>query len=128
MTTSTLNPVLQCAAQVKDSNSRGDMFGGWLMGQMDLAGVVPIIREFDNDFVTAAVNTMQFLKPLLVNAWLSIEAEIIRVGTSSVTVGLTAYATYKHEPFEHQKVATAELVYVAICKLGKPTALVHRKK
>ena len=117
------NPVLQVIAQSKDANARGDMFGGWLMSLMDLAGVVPIAREFDNHFATAAVNSMQFLKPVLVGGHVAIEATIVRTGNTSATVMINVYAAYAKQPHDYQQVATAEIVYVAISGVGEPTRL-----
>ena len=115
------NPVLQVIAQHKDANARGDMFGGWLMGLMDLAGVIPIAREYNNEMATAAVNSMQFLKPVLVGARVAVEAEIKHLGNTSATIVINIYTTYRENPDHYEHAATAEIVYVAISKIGKPT-------
>lgn len=114
------DPVLQVIAQSKDANPRGDMFGGWLMGLMDLAGVIPIAREYQNEMATAAVNSMQFLQPVFVNAHIAVTAEIKHVGNASITVDVAIYATYQEDD-QYKQVATAEIVYVAIAKFGQPT-------
>jgi acyl-CoA thioesterase YciA len=126
MSTRPQNPVLQVIAQSRDANARGDMFGGWLMGLMDLAGVVPISRGFNNYFATAAVNMMQFLKPVMIGGHVAIEAEITRTGNTSVTTQINVHVSYQDQPHHYERVATAEIVYVAISKIGQPTRLVPR--
>ncbi len=121
------NPVLQVIAQSKDANARGDMFGGWLMGMMDLAGVIPISRAFNNDFATAAVNMMQFLRPVMIGGHVVIEADILRLGNTSVTTNINVYVAYSKDSDNYEKVATAEIVYVAISKVGQPTRLLPKE-
>lgn len=124
--------VLTVWAESKDANPRGDMFGGWIMGLLDLAGTIPVHRQFENQLATAAVNSMQFLKPILVGAQVSMEADIIRIGNTSLTVQIKAFTRYPEEDAltettDTEPAATAEIVYVAISAVGAPTKLITKK-
>ena len=101
-----------------DTNAAGNIFGGWLMSQVDIAGSVMAIRRAQGPVTTVAVNAFRFHKPVYVGDVVSLYAEVARVGTTSITVEVVVYverglrgATIAG-PIE--KVADATLTYVAI--------------
>jgi acyl-CoA thioesterase YciA len=114
------DPVLKVPATPAHTNAGGDMFGGWLMSQIDIAGSIPAVLHARGRVVTASVKSMNFLRPVLVGDLISIYAEISQVGRSSMTVGIEAYAQRNAKSPECVKVSEAELVYVAIDDNGRP--------
>ncbi|MDO8953967.1 MAG: hotdog domain-containing protein [Gammaproteobacteria bacterium] len=115
------NPVMRLIARPQDANARGDMFGGWLMGQMDLAGAIVAGVVAGTEIVTIAVNVMQFLKPVLINDYLEFFAEVLTVGSTSITTKIDVFVKRRKEmDSAWVKVAAAEIVYVAIAEIGKP--------
>ncbi len=114
------DPVLKIPATPAHTNAGGDIFGGWLMSQIDIAGSIPAVLRARGRVVTASVKSLSFLKPVLVGDLISIYAEIRRVGRSSMTVEVEAYAQRNAKSPECVKVSEAELVYVAIDNNGRP--------
>ena len=114
------DPVLKIPATPAHTNAGGDIFGGWLMSQIDIAGSIPAVLRAKGRVVTASVKSLTFLKPVLVGDLISIYAEISRVGRSSITVVVEAYAQRNAKSPECVKVSEAELVYVAIDNNGRP--------
>jgi acyl-CoA thioesterase YciA len=114
------DPVLKIPATPAHTNAGGDIFGGWLMSQIDIAGSIPAVLRAKGRVVTASVKSLAFLKPVLVGDLISIYAEISRVGRSSITVVVEAYAQRNAKSPECVKVSEAELVYVAIDNNGRP--------
>lgn len=114
------DPVLRIPATPAHTNAGGDVFGGWLMSQIDIAGSIPAVLRAKGRVVTASVKSLSFLKPVLVGDLISIYAEISRVGRSSMTVAVEAYAQRNAKSPECVKVSEAELVYVAIDNNGRP--------
>jgi acyl-CoA thioesterase YciA len=120
------NPVMRLIARPQDANARGDMFGGWLMGQMDLAGAIVAGVVAGTEIVTAAVNVIRFIKPVFVNDYLEFFATIEEVGTSSIVTKIEVYSkSRKNIEQGWVKVAMGELVYVAIADFGKPCKVKH---
>lgn len=123
------NPVMRVIARPQDANSRGDMFGGWLMGQMDLAGAVVAGVVAGTQIVTAAVNVMRFIKPVFVNDYLEFFAEVIEVGNTSIITKIEVFAKRRQEMDQDWvNVAMGEIVYVAISEIGKPCAVKHPER
>nr|WP_132580712.1 hotdog domain-containing protein [Paralcaligenes ureilyticus] len=96
-----------------DANVHGDVFGGWIMSQVDIAGSIPAARRAAGRVATIAVNAFTFKQPVFVGDLLSIYADIIKVGTTSVTVAVEVYAERQRLEFEIVKVTEATLTYVA---------------
>ncbi|MGD8784583.1 MAG: acyl-CoA thioesterase [Thioalkalispiraceae bacterium] len=113
-------PEIRVLAMPADTNAAGDIFGGWLMSQVDIAGSIVAYRIANGRVVTVAVNDFQFIKPVYVGDLVSIFAELIHVGNSSMQVEVTAFAERERGEFESLRVAQATLTYVAISKDGKP--------
>ncbi len=103
----------------RDTNTAGDIFGGWIMSQVDLAGSIVAIRRAGR-VVTVAVNEFQFHKPVFVGDLISCYGDIARVGNTSLTVFVEVYAERQRGGGECVKVTEATLTYVAIDENRKP--------
>lgn len=103
-----------------DTNNNGDIFGGWLMAQVDLAGGVLPARIAKGRIATVAVNQFLFKQPVSVGDLLSFYARIERVGTTSITVHVEVYAERNPADLQVVKVTEANLTYVAIDSQGRP--------
>src|SRR5712691_11709648 len=79
-------PTLRLVPMPADSNSSGDIFGGWVMSQVDIAGSIPAIRRARGRVATVAVNSFVFKQPVFVGDLVSLYAEIVRIGRTSLTV------------------------------------------
>lgn len=108
---------LQTIAMPADTNANGDIFGGWLMAQMDLGGSVLARRRARGRVATVAVDGMTFLKPVWVGDVVSIHASIVREGRSSMTVDVEVWIT-RQPSGDHVKVTEATVTYVAISEEG----------
>ena len=115
--------VLKVIPMPGDSNANGDIFGGWVMAQVDLAGSVIPARLARGRIATVAVNEFLFKQPVKVGDLLSFYAEAVRVGNTSVTVHVEVYAQRLRQTDQIVKVTDANLTYVAIDMEGKPRLL-----
>nr|WP_295468956.1 acyl-CoA thioesterase [Mesorhizobium sp.] len=114
--------VLRTLAMPADTNAAGDIFGGWVMAQMDLACGIRAAERAKGRVVTVAVEKMIFAKPMKVGDTLSIYADITRVGRTSMTLSLEAWAQrYLSDVME--KVTHADFVMVALDDQRKPTRI-----
>jgi acyl-CoA thioesterase YciA len=116
-------PTLRVVPMPADSNSAGDIFGGWVMSQVDIAGSIPANRRARGRVVTVAVNSFVFKKPVLVGDVVSLYAEVVRVGHTSITVSVEVYAQRNPEKEECVKVTEATLTYVAVDRERHPRAV-----
>src|SRR5690606_10260555 len=116
---------LQTVAMPRDTNANGDIFGGWLVSQMDLAAMVSATRVAGGRAVTVAINGMAFYTPVHVGAVVSCYTEILEIGRSSIRINVEAWITAK-DSFDQVKVTEGEFVFVAIDKNGR-TRPVHAK-
>jgi len=112
--------VLKVIPMPADSNVNGDIFGGWVMAQVDLAGSVIPARIAKGRIATVAVNQFVFKHAVKMGDLLSFYAEVERVGTTSVTIKVEVYAQRMRQPEPIIKVTEANLTYVAIDDSGKP--------
>lgn len=103
-----------------DANANGDIFGGWIMAQVDLAGAVLPARIARGRITTVAVNQFVFKQPVSVGDLLSFYASVTRIGRTSVTVHVEVYAERNPANLQVVKVTEANLTYVAIDGDGKP--------
>jgi acyl-CoA thioesterase YciA len=104
----------------RDANQSGDIFGGWIMAQVDIAGSIAALRLAKGRVATVAVNSFQFKQPVFVGDLVSLYAEVVRVGRTSITVNVEVYAQRKPEREEVVKVTEATLTYVAVDEARKP--------
>src|SRR3954462_11165212 len=119
-------PQLRVMPMPADANIHGDVFGGWIMAQVDIAGSLPAIRRARGRVVTVAVNSFVFKQPVFVGDVVSFYATIVRVGRTSITVDVSVYAQrgLRHGGEEICiKVTEAVLTYVAVDEQRKPRAL-----
>ena len=110
-------PTLRLVPMVKDTNAAGDVFGGWVMSQVDIAGSIAAVRRAKGRVVTVAVNAFHFVAPAFVNDLVSFYATVVKVGTTSITVDVEVYAERglrSPNPGEVVKVTEAVLTYVAV--------------
>lgn len=112
--------VLKVIPMPADCNANGDIFGGWVMAQVDLAGSVVPARHVDGRMATVAVNQFIFKQPVRVGDILSFFAEVTRIGNTSITVQVEVYAERFRSQKRYVKVTEASLTYVAIDDFGKP--------
>lgn len=112
--------VLKVIPMPADCNANGDIFGGWVMAQVDLAGSVIPARYTQGRMATVAVNEFIFKQPVRVGDILSFFGHITRVGNTSVTVQVEVFAERFRAQGQYVKVTEASLTYVAIDENGKP--------
>jgi len=113
-------PTLRVVPMPADSNSSGDIFGGWVMSQVDIAGSIPAIRTARGRVATVAVNSFVFRQPVMVGDLVSFYAEVIKIGRTSITVEVEVYAQRNPEREETVKVTEATLTYVAVDAQRRP--------
>jgi acyl-CoA thioesterase YciA len=112
--------VLKVIPMPRDCNANGDIFGGWVMAQVDLAGAVVPARHAGGRMTTVAVNEFIFKHPVRVGDILSFFAKLTRIGRTSITVKVEVYAESFRSQGEYIKVTEASLTYVAIDERGCP--------
>lgn len=113
-------PTLRVVAMPSDCNYIGDVFGGWIMGQVDVAGSIPALHRARGRVVTVAINSLVFKQPVYMGDVVSFYAHIVKVGRTSITVNVEVYV--QRDPVEPtcMKVTEATLTYVAIGEDRKP--------
>lgn len=110
----THEPVLRVMPMPADANPAGDIFGGWIMSQVDIAGAIPALRLARGRVATVAVNSFVFKQPVLIGDLVSFYAEIAKVGRTSITVNVEVYAQRGTAAEVTVKVTEATLTYVAV--------------
>ena len=116
-------PTIRVAAMPSDANYTGDIFGGWLMGQVDIAGSIPAVHRAKGRVATVAVNSFVFKQPIFIGDLVSFYTRIVKVGTTSITVDVEVYV--QRDPANPQclKVTEATLTYVAVGDDRRPRPL-----
>jgi len=117
------NPVLRVMPVPADANIHGDVFGGWIMAQVDIAGAIPAARRANGRVATVAVTSFLFKNPVFVGDLCSFYARVLKTGTTSITVEVEVFAERNRLEAEVVKVTEATLVYVATGPDRKPRAL-----
>ena len=112
-------PATRITAMPADANPYGDIFGGWLMGQMDMAAALVASRHSKGRAVTIAVEGMQFHRPVLVGDEVSVFAKLVKVGSTSMTIDVEAWRRARHSE-ETDKVTQAKFIFVAIDEVRRP--------
>ena len=112
--------VLKVIPMPADCNANGDIFGGWVMAQVDLAGAVLPARYVRGRMATVAVNEFIFKQAVKVGDILSFFAKVHRIGNTSISVDVEVYAERFSRQGQYIKVTQATLTYVAIDEQGKP--------
>ena len=106
-------PTLRVVPMPSDANYTGDIFGGWIMSQVDIAGAIPAIELAQGRVATVAVNSFVFKQPVMIGDVVSFYARVVRVGRTSITVDVEVYARRRALP-DVVKVTEATLTYVAV--------------
>jgi len=114
------DPVLRVVPMPSDANFSGDIFGGWIMSQVDIAGSIVAVRRARGRVATIAVNSFVFRKPVLVGDLVSLYGEVVRVGRTSITVDVEVYAHRAPLGDDCVKVTEAQLTYVAVDEKRQP--------
>ena len=112
--------VMKVIPMPADCNANGDIFGGWVMAQIDLAGSVLPARHVKGRMATVAVNEFIFKQPVRLGDILSFYAAVVRIGRTSITVQVEVFAEGYTTQGQFVKVTEARLTYVAIDNEGRP--------
>lgn len=115
------NLTIRTLAMPADTNPSGDIFGGWVLSQMDIAGAIGAVERAGGRVVTVAVEAMNFISPVKVGDVLCVYTHIERVGTSSITVAIESWAR-RNRLADRVKVTEGKFVYVALDEDG------HKRK
>ena len=116
-------PSIQAVAMPADTNPSGDIFGGWVLSQMDLAGSVLARQITKKRVTTVAVDKMRFHKPIMVGDIVSFYTEVNKIGNTSITIDITTMVTRKNNIIGKDQaimVTEGKFVYVSIDSDGKP--------
>ncbi len=115
-------PTVRTVPMPSDVNANGDIFGGWVLSQMDIAGGVLASDRAEGRVVTIAIEAMRFHKPIAVGEVVSLYGKIVKIGRTSITVHLETWAC-RNSSGKEVKVTEGTFVYVAISRDGKPRLL-----
>jgi acyl-CoA thioesterase YciA len=113
------SPAIRVVAMPKDANATGDIFGGWIMSQVDIAASVVAYRSAGGRVVTVAVNSFEFHQPVFVGDLVSCYAEVVRIGNTSLTVEVEVFAE-RNRIEAPIKVTQATLTFVAVDENRRP--------
>ena len=116
------DPALRTLAMPADANPNGDIFGGWVLAQMDLAGGVVAARRAGGRLATVAVEAMRFHAPIYIGDLVTCYAEVKKTGSTSITVAIETWARRRRGPVE-VRVTEGTFIYVAIDENGRPRPL-----
>jgi len=116
-------PQLRMMPMPSDANIHGDVFGGWIMAQVDVAGAIPATRRTNGRVATIAVNSFVFKHPVFVGDLLSFYADVVKVGRTSITIYVEVYAERNRMEADIVKVTEATLTYVATDDERKPRVI-----
>jgi acyl-CoA thioesterase YciA len=114
---------LRVIPQPADANVHGDVFGGWIMAQVDIAGSIPASRRANGRVATVAVNSFLFKHPVFVGDLLSFYTDIVKTGNTSITIYVEVWAQRMSLAEEVVKVTEATLTYVATDRDRRPRVL-----
>jgi acyl-CoA thioesterase YciA len=113
-------PALRVVPMPADANQNGDIFGGWIMAQVDIAGGTVAGRMARGRVATVAVKEFVFKQPVQIGDVVSFYADVVRIGTTSVTINIEVFAERRPSDPTVVKVTEATLTYVAIDRDGRP--------
>lgn len=115
---------IRALAMPADTNQNGDIFGGWLLSQMDLAGSVFAYKTIRARTVTVAIEAMTFRKPVYIGDLVSVYGTQVRIGRTSITVHIEAWVQRRNED-NIFLVTDGNFIYVSIDEHGKPREITH---
>ncbi len=113
-------PTLRVVPMPRDTNPGGSIFGGWILAQIDIAGSIPALHRARGRVATVAVNSVEFHEPVFVGDLVSLYAQVVKTGHTSITVQVEVYATRNIEALETIRVTQAVLTYVALDENRQP--------
>ncbi len=113
-------PAIRVVMMPKDTNAEGTIFGGVILSLMDQAAYIEAIRQAHRQYVTVSFKEVEFKKPVYVGDVLSVYAETVRIGRTSMTIRVRVCAHRRTDPDKHVEVTQGELVFVAVDKDGRP--------
>ena len=113
------DPIIRTVPQPADMNGNGDIFGGWVLSQMDIAGGSLAARVAKGRVATVAITAMTFVEPIKVGDMVSIYGEVSKLGRTSITISLETVVRRRHEQIDI-RVTHGTYVFVAIDEHGKP--------
>ena len=118
-------PTLRVWPTQADSNAKGDIFGGWVMSKMDIAGAIAAYEVTKTDLATVEVKKLQFLLPLFADDKVHIFTDVIKLGHTSITMKVDACTVNrdKHGKIHHYHIATGIFIYVAVSTPGKKRSI-----
>ena len=116
-------PQLRVMPMPADANVHGDVFGGWIMAQVDIAGSLPAVRRANGRVATIAVNSFLFKQPVFVGDLVSFFTETTRIGRTSITVHVSVWAQRRFGGGEFVHVTEADVTMVAVDDNFKPTPI-----
>ena len=116
-------PSLRTVAMPADANPSGDIFGGWIMSQMDIAGAIFASYIVHGRLVTVAVEGMTFHLPVFVGDQVSCYCDVARFGNTSISIHIEVWVRRKHARQEHLKVTEATYTYVSVNEDRQPVPL-----
>jgi len=122
MAESRRDPIVRTVPQPADMNGNGDIFGGWVLSQMDVAGGALAAKVAQGRVATVAITAMTFVEPIKVGDMVSIYGEVEKIGRTSITIGLETVVQRRHGN-THIRVTHGTFVFVAIDEEGKPRAV-----
>ncbi|MEN3972681.1 acyl-CoA thioesterase [Sphingomicrobium sp. XHP0235] len=122
MNTDDLSPILRVVPRPSDINANGHIFGGWVLSQMDIAGGIVAARRAGGQVATVAIDSMEFIAPILLHDLISVYARVERVGRSSMAIRIEVVAT-REGGKQEVKVTEAIFTFVAIDEDAKPRAI-----
>ena len=112
--------IIRTIAMPADTNPEGDIFGGWLMSQMDLAGATLALEEAQGRCATVAADQIVFFKPVFVGDEVSVYCHVVRVGRTSITVAVEAWRRARKTTDAAEKVTSGVFTYVALGEDRRP--------
>jgi len=115
---------IRTLAMPADTNPAGDIFGGWVMSQMDIAGAIAAVETARGRVVTVAVEAMTFIAPVKVGDILCVYTRLDRVGTTSITIAIEAWAR-RNRVDDRVKVTDGRFVYVSLGEDGRKRPIPH---
>lgn len=115
-------PAIKVIAMPKDANADGDIFGGWILSMMDMAGAIAARKRARRRVVTVAMDNVVFHKPVFIGDCVECYAEVTRTGNTSVGVKVETFVERKADGFR-EKVTEGQFVFVAIGDDRKPVAI-----
>ena len=119
---------IRTLAMPADTNANGEIFGGWIVSQMDLAGAFVAKAYTPSRIVSVAIHAMEFIAPVQVGDFVCCYSDIIKLGTTSIHVNIETWALTAEYGSEKRQVTEGRFIYVAVDDAGKPVPLIHKDK